>query len=157
MTFRAWLSTDPSVKFDNRKAGLVALRMVSTDVPDAKLIVEFDEEGNYRDEEFSIVDGSPVKVIGSHLWWGRQERPGEQEALATWCEWDRYSRVRHLKNGVAPTQSEMDLLTDFVQWLGTTVGSGFMAEIQRRTHNRLNNDQRRKSLTENKVPTDDSL
>lgn len=132
-----WLSTDPKTKFNDRKTGLIALRIVSATVPDAKLIIEFDEEGTYRDEEFAIVDGSPVKVIGSRRWWDRQERPGEQEALEAWVDSDRYQQLRSLLGGRAPTQSEMDLVTDFVQWLGSAVGSGFMAEIQRRTQARL--------------------
>lgn len=110
-------------------AGLIALQIASTTQPNLKLIVEADDEDCYLDVEYAIVDGRPRQVLGSPRWWAWQDRVGEKEALGVWVKQDRYRIARGLVGGL-PTQAEMDLLTDFVQWLGTPVGCCFMASIQ---------------------------
>lgn len=131
---KAWLSTSPEHPFDDISAGLVALCLAAIGDPAIKLIVEYGEDGCYQDVEYAIVDGEPRQVVGSPRWWDRQDRPGERHALAAWIKEDRYRILQGLLGGRCPTQTEMDLITDFVQWLGTPIGSAFMGGIIRDTN-----------------------
>lgn len=136
---RATLITDAITPFDNVTAGLVALRLAAASGhPDAKLVVWENDEGLDVDVEYGIVDGQPQRVLGSKKWWDRQDRLGEKEALDVWRNSHRWQIASGLLGRRSATQEEMDLLTDFVQWLGTPVGGSFMSQVSNEINKALN-------------------
>lgn len=131
--FRGFLSNAPTRSLPDLQTGLVALRLAAIDDKDEnlKLAVYQDEQGNSVDEEYALVDGTPRKVIGSRHAWerqARQDRPGERAALKFFVEENRY-KIAHAIFGRYPTNSQMDAMTDFVQWMGTRVGESFCERL----------------------------
>lgn len=109
--------------FDDLVAGQVALRMAAASEPHAKLIDTKEEF------EWGVIDNQVKPVFGSGPHWDKLDRPGEQEIVQLWVKQYRWHRMRQIL-GRQPTQTEMDVATDVIQWLGTAVGSGFIREAQ---------------------------
>ncbi len=122
---RYLLTTNPPTNFDELVAGQVALRIAAATDPHAKLI-DLNEEC-----EWGVIDNRVEPVFGSGPHWDRLDRPGEKEFVQLWVIQDRWNRMRQIL-GRQPTQTEMDVATDVIQWLGTSVGMGFYREAHTR-------------------------
>ena len=136
---RAALITDVMTPLGDVTVGLVALQLAAASGhPDAKLVVWENDEGLGVDIEYGIIDGQPQRVLGSRKWWDRQGSLGERKALDVWLKSHRWQIASGLLGGRSATQGEMDLLTDFVQWLGTSVGGSFMSQVSTEINKALN-------------------
>lgn len=122
-----YLTTPGRPKFESMTVGLVALRMTGDN--SARLI------HREQDIEYGVVAGQIRRVYGSGMYWDRLDRPGEKEFIDTFVEWDRWKLARGIL-GRNPSQQEMDIITDTIQWLGTPVGTAFVTRGLQRARER---------------------
>lgn len=111
--------------FDDLAAGKVALVMSAAEQPHVKLV---DQK---EDMEWGVVKGEVKQVFGSGPFWTTLNKPGEKEIVEYWAENGRWHVMRQILQR-NPTQSEMDVATDVIQWLGTAIGNCFVLEARAR-------------------------